>query len=99
MNTTTGQVVPKLQFRPVHLGMDLRAGWSARVEPHPSRFRPSPTWLARTQRQIGRWFPPLTTTATNWQAVTNTPTTVANTLRVTLPAPNQNQFYRLRLNR
>ncbi len=37
--------------------------------------------------------------AANWLAVTNPPTPVASAFQVTLPATNQNQFYRLKLNR
>lgn len=98
MNTSTGQAVPNSSSGPFELE------WTCVPDGRPSL---SLTNSAPQQVQL-RWPTSATnwslvsanaTTASHWQAVTNTPATIAESFQVTLPATNQNQFFRLKLNR
>lgn len=98
MNTSTGQAVPNSSSGPFNLE------WTCVQDGRPAL---SLTNLAPQQVQL-RWpstatnwslVSATTTSASNWQAVTNAPTTIAGSLQLALPATNQNQFYRLKLNR
>lgn len=98
MDTNTGQAVPNSSSGPFTLA------WTCVTDGRPalSLTHPMP-------QQVQLCWPNTATnwslvsapavSAANWQTVTNAPTPIAGFFQVTLPAPNQNQFYRLQLNR
>lgn len=98
MNTSSGQAVPNSSSGPFMLE------WTCVPDGRPTLVLTNP---APHQVQL-RWPSTATnwslvsatsTSASNWQLITNTTSAIAGAFQVTLPATNQNQFYRLRLNR
>jgi len=97
MNTSTGQAMPNSSSGPFNLD------WSCVQDGRPAL---SLTNLAPQQVQL-RWpstatnwsLVSATAAAANWQTVTNAPTPTGGSWQLSLPATNQNQFYRLKRNR
>jgi hypothetical protein len=98
MDTNTGQAVPSSSSGPFLL--EWTCVPDGRPELNLNKVAPQQVRL-RWPATATNWSLVSATAAaaSHWQAVTNSPATVDGAFQVTLPATNQNQLYRLKLNR